>query len=55
MELSEAIQAVKEVEDTMMEFGIGRVSDIPYATVVYFKDGSIHLYGELKKRIKENR
>lgn len=52
MELSEAIQAVKEVEQTMMQF---ECTDIPYATVVFFKDGSIHLYGELKKRIKENR
>ena len=54
MELSEAIKAVKEVEETLMDFGIGKVNDIPYATVVYFKDGSMHLYGELKKRIKEN-
>ncbi|MEG1299509.1 MAG: hypothetical protein RSC93_02205 [Erysipelotrichaceae bacterium] len=55
MELSDAIQAVKEVEETMISFGFGKVTDIPYSTVVFFKDGSMHLYGELKKRIKENR
>lgn len=52
MDLSVAIQAVAEVEETMKQYDC---TDIPYATVIYFKDGSIHLYGELKKRIKENR